>query len=182
MRFHPRTIACVSLFAVAPLVGCGGKQTMASKSAAAYTEAQKKGLKAAAGGEHGGHVAESGAAEAPHSEMAGMDHSKMSGMDHSNMPGMDHSTMDHSKMSGMDHSKMPQMDHSKMDHKNMPPMQHDMSAMEHGAMQHAPSAPPPDIRLGAPTTNAEIAQTRPAATLRQDEFDAPPPRDKEERP
>lgn len=174
MRFHPRTIACVSLLAVAPLVACGGRQTMASKSAAAYAEAQKKGLKVAPGDEHGGHAAESGAAEAPHSEMAGMDHSKMSGMDHSNMPGMDHSTMDHSKMPGMDHSKM--------DHKNMPPMQHDMSAMQHGAMQHAPSVPPPDIRLGAPTTNAEIAQTRPAATLRQDEFDAPPPRDKEERP
>jgi hypothetical protein len=65
-----------------------------------------------------------------------------------------------------------------MDHANVPPAQHDMSAMKHGAS----SPPPPDVRLGAPTTNAEIAQTRPAATLRPDEFDAPPPRDKEQRP
>ena len=173
MRSHPRTIAFVSLLAVVNLVACGGRQTMASKSAAAYAEAQKKGQKIAAGGEHGGHAVESGAAEAPaaHADMAGMDHSKMSGIDHSKMPGMDHS-----KTPGVDHSKM-----AGMEHQDTPSMQHDMPAMDHGAMKHSTSAPPPDVRLGAPTTNAEIAQTRPADTLRRDEFDAPPPHDKEKR-
>ena len=84
----------------------------------------------------------------------------------------------------MGHSKMPAMNHSQMagmQHKNMQPVPHDMSTMEHGAMKHGLSAPPPDVRLGAPATNAEIVQTRPADTLRQDEFDAPPQRGKEER-
>ena len=37
--------------------------------------------------------------------------------------------------------------------------------------QSSPGAP--DIALKAPTTNAEIARTQPAATLRMDDFDAP---------
>ena len=145
MKHHVRTLACgAALLAIA----CGGKQTMASKSAAAYDEAQKKGTPIAAG-EHGGHsvphaaeddaAGDAAAPERDHGATAGMDHSKM---DHAKM---DHSQMDHSKMTaaehaqmaGMDHSKM---DHSKMDHSKMPGMQHAASgaAGHHmAAMDHA---------------------------------------------
>jgi hypothetical protein len=51
-------------------------------------------------------------------------------------------------MAGMDHSAMP--------------------GMQHGARALPPQPPPP-------VTNAAIARTQPAATLRADEFDAPAP-------
>ena len=44
------------LFAIV-LAGCGGRESVASKSAAAYREAQAKGLPAGGGHEHGGHPA-----------------------------------------------------------------------------------------------------------------------------
>ena len=119
------------------VASCGGKQTVASKSAEAFREAQKKGI--AVGGEaHGGH-----AAGEEHATMTGMDQSTMTAMDHATMTGTDHSTMtgmDHSKMAGMDHSKMPVMDHSKMsgmDHTKMAGADHSkMTGMDHSQMQH----------------------------------------------
>lgn len=133
------------------VASCGGKQTVASKSAEAFREAQKKGI--AVGGEaHGGHAAgeehatmtgmdHSTMTGTDHSTMTGMDHSKMAGMDHSTMPGMDHSKMpgmDHSRMSGMDHTKMAGADHSKMtgmDHSQMQHGQQPMAGMDHSQMQ-----------------------------------------------
>src|SRR2546430_169408 len=89
-----RTFACGALIAVAAVfAACRGKPSMASRSAAAYAEAQKKGIPVTAG-EHGGHAAEEATPSAS-------DHSGMEGMNHATMTGMDHSTM-----SGMDHSKM----------------------------------------------------------------------------
>jgi hypothetical protein len=44
------------LFAIA-LAGCGGRESVASKSAAAYREAQAKGVPVGGGHEHGGHEA-----------------------------------------------------------------------------------------------------------------------------
>ena len=224
MKHHVRTLTrVVALIAAIGVAGCGGKQTMASKSAAAFDEAKKKGIPIAAG-EHGGHSAEPGtkhagvATDTGHSTMT-MNHSTMTGMDHGAMPGMDHSQMphaDHAKMDGMDHSGMAGMDHSKMDHSNMPGMQHgssgagahemagmdhskmpgmqhgspgsgghDRAAMGHAAMpgmdhskmagmQHGSSTTAPLV-IAPPTTNAAIAQTQPAATLRADDFDAPAP-------
>lgn len=218
MKHHIRTLACgAALLAAIAVIACGGKQTMASKSAAAYDEAKKKGIPIVSG-EHGGHSAE-GAAEPPasdaatgtdHATMPEMDHGAMAGMDHSKMTGMDHATMegmDHSKMAGMTHgsSAAGSPDMAGMDHSKMPGMQpgasgaaaHDMSGMDHSAMpgmtqgsmtgmQHSgsmagmpgmqhgsPTAEP--IVIAPPTSNAAIAQTRPAATLRADEFDAPAP-------
>jgi len=205
MKHHIRTLACgAALLAAITVVACGGKQTMASKSASAYDEAKKKGIPSEAG-EHGGHSAEpagaatTGAETAP---MAGMDHSAMASMNHSKIPGMKHATagsgahdmagMDHSSMAGMDHAKMPGMQHGAtaagsndmagMSHPAMPGMQHgSMPGMQHGGttgampgMQHGtqPSAP---IVIPPPTSNAAIARTQPAATLRPDEFDAPAP-------
>jgi hypothetical protein len=148
MKHHIRTLACgVALLAAiaVTLVACGGNETVASKSAAAYDEAKKKGIPIALG-EHGGHTAEgAGEQSADHAAMPGMDHPKMAGTDHS-------------AMAGMDHSKMPGMQHG--------------SSM--AGMQHGSSSTPPMV-IAAPTSNAAIAQTQPAATLRSDQFDAPAP-------
>ena len=168
MKHHVRTFACVVALLIA---GCGGKQTMASKSAAAFDAA-------------GGHV-EHAAAEPPavtamadeHATMPGTDHSTMPmpGVDHTKMPGMDHTKMarmDHTKMARMDHTKMAGMDHTKMpamDHSTMAGMDHStMPGMQHGASTKASAviAPP-------------ITHTQPGA-LRPDEFDAPAPSSVEE--
>ena len=104
---HPVRFTAFASLSLLLAVGCGGKQSVASKSAAAYQEALKKGVPIGEGS-HGGHVA------SEKSGMAGMDHSKMKqggGMD--GMAGMDHSKMKQgSGMSGM--SGMEGRDHSKM--------------------------------------------------------------------
>ena len=154
-----RRFAAGSSIAVALLLfvtACGGKDTVASKSAAAFRDAQKKGIPV--GGEaHGGHTAggDHGAAtdsSGDHATMTGMDHStmtastgSMAGMDHNNMPGMQSGQpmagMDHSKMNpgqsmaGMDHSKMqPGQSMAGMDHSKMQPGQ-SMAGMDHSKMQ-----------------------------------------------
>jgi uncharacterized protein involved in copper resistance len=156
MKHHIRTLACGAvLFAALAVIACGGRQTTASKSAAAYDEAKQKGIPIAAG-EHGGHSAEAAAEPAAaatptatnHAAMPGMDHSTMAGTDHAKMPGMQHGasgsgghTMDHSAMAGMDHSKMPGMQHGAsnsgghtMDHSAMAGMDHSrMPGMQQGA-------------------------------------------------
>lgn len=193
MKDHVCTFACAAALVAGmamTLIACGGRQTMASKSAAAYDEAKKKGLPIQAG-EHGGHSNEAtpgqsaadAATEAGHGAMPGMDHGAMAGVDkpqittgeHGQMAGMDHSTMagmDHSKMAGMQHDSSAAGAHNMagMDHSAMPGMAHrSMPGMQHGST----AAPAPVIE--PLTTNAAIARTQPAATLRADEFDAPAP-------
>ena len=168
------------------IVACGGKQTMASKSAAAYDEARKKGLPVSAG-EHGGHEAGTAAEPASPASAAASEHGSMPGMDHSGMPGMRDSGgnksqhemagMDHSSMAGMDHAQMSGMQHGSAGQPHdMGAMQHgSMAGMQHGSMtnmQHGSAAP---LAIAPPTSNSAIAQTQPASTLRQDEFDAPAP-------
>jgi uncharacterized protein involved in copper resistance len=190
MRHHARTLTCgAALLASIIVAACRGRETMASKSAAAYDEAKKRGIPIAAG-EHGGHSAEGAAGQAAaatsteHASMPGMDHAAMPAMDRSAMPGMKHGAHD---MAGMDHSKMPAMKHGAqgmagMDHSAMPEMTHgSMSGMQHGGsmaampgMQHGSQTAAP-IVVAPPTSNAAIARTQPAATLRGDEFDAPAP-------
>jgi hypothetical protein len=180
MKDHIRTLACgTALLAAIGVVACGGKQTMASKSAAAYDEARKKGIPIEAG-EHGGHTAEPEGAATTSAEtapMPGMDHSAMAGMDHSKMPGMQHGASGSAghEMAGMDHSKMPgmkrdtagsgahdmaSMDQSAMagmDHSKMPGMQHgsaaggthDMAGMNHSAMPGMEHGSMPGIQHGA---------------------------------
>jgi len=214
MKHHIRTLACGAvLLAAIVMIACGGKETMASKSAAAYDEAKKKGIPIEAG-EHGGHSNETDA-PADHAAMPEMDHSQMPGMKHGDatsgaqaMAAMDHSAMaqmDHSMpgmkhgatsathdMAGMDHSRMPGMQHSStaagahdmagMNHSAMPGMEHGSTpTMQHGGtmaampgMQHGSPAAAP-ITIPPPASNAAIAQTQPAATLRPDQFDAPAP-------
>jgi len=164
MKHHIRALTCgLGLLAVA---ACGGKQTMASKSAAAFDEARRKGVTIAAG-EHGGHsgLPPAAATEKDHAAMPGMDHSTMTGMDHGAMPAMDHSKMDHSRMPGMDHSPM---NHTQMDHSRMTGMDHsNMAGMHHASPPTAPRV------IAPPTSTTAISQAQPAATLRPDDFDAP---------
>jgi hypothetical protein len=145
---HPLyPLACgVALVAAMAAGACGGNQTTASKSAAAYDEATKKGVPIES--EHGGHSAEPPAAAAATpaaAAMPAMDHSAMPGMDASQMPGLQHSpaaTGAHG-MAGMDHAAMP-------------------------GMQHGPPA-----AIEAPASNTSLSETQPAVTLRPDAFDAP---------
>lgn len=179
MKRSTRALACTSLVAVLAVLvasaGCGGKQSMASKSAAAYAEAKKKGLPIS-GGEHEGHAATTADGEG-HAAMEAMDHAAMEGVDHSKMAGMNHSKMpgiDHSKMAGMDHSKMPEMDHSKMagmDHSKMTGMDHaNMPGMQHGASSASVA-----VVTEAPRSSSEVARIVPGETLRSDPFDTPAP-------
>jgi uncharacterized protein involved in copper resistance len=178
---------CVSLLASAiTLTACGGKETMASKSAVAYRQAQANGTPVTGGHEHGGHAAASTADTPATIGMSDMDHATMTGMDHSTMTGTDHSTMagmDHSKTTAADHSGMAGMDHSKMtaaDHSGMAGMDHStaadhsgMTGMDHSAMQHGAPSAPAAVVTSAPRSSAEMARIDPAATLRPDAFDAP---------
>lgn len=77
-------------------------------------------------------------------------------------------SMDHGAMAGMDHAAMPG------DASDAPA--HDMAGMSHASMpgmQHG--APSAAVEPAPPVTNASIAATQPAATLRTDAFDAPAP-------
>ena len=145
MKATQTTLLILSLLLAA---ACGGKSSIASKSAAAYRNALTKGIPVGEGG-HGGHQA-----EADHSQMAGMDHAKMAGMDHSKM-----ADMDHTKMAGMDHANMPGMQHGGS-----------MAGMQHGGMT---MQAPPNVDLSAPASNAAIRRLSPSSTLRADDFDAP---------
>lgn len=97
-RTWPAAAFAGGLAAFVALAGCGKEPSVASRSAAAFREAQKTG-ETPGGGAHGhgaltpggehempGSAPESGSA-AGHSGMAmeGMDHSKMKGMEHSGM-------------------------------------------------------------------------------------------------
>ena len=184
-RTWPAAAFAGGLAAFVALAGCGKEPSVASRSAAAFREAQKTG-ETPGGGAHGhgaltpggehempGSAPESGSA-AGHSGMAmeGMDHSKMKGMEHSGMAmeGMDHAKMkgmDHSGMAmkGMDHSKMGGMDPSKMenmDHSKMKGMEHSGMAMESMDTSAEPKA-------------VSASSGQPAMTLRPDALDAPAP-------
>jgi Heavy metal binding domain len=179
-RRWPAAAMAGGLIALAALVGCKGEPSVASRSAAAFREAQKKGetfegaahghgaMTPGGGQEMPGTAPESGGA-AGHSGMAmeGMDHSGMAmggkdqsgkaeGMDHSKMGrgGMDHSGM---TMGGKDQSGQAEgMDHSKMGQGGM-----DHSGMTMGGMDPAEPAP------------IAASPGQPAATLRPDSLDAP---------
>lgn len=150
------------------LAACGGKQSMASKSAAAFREAQAKGTPA---GEpsHGGH-----AATPDGSLTTSTDHAEMSEMEHAATPDMDHSTMEgmgHAQP-GMQHERAPHGQHGQKTPSGTSP-----TPMEHGTMQHG-------MRHGETTSHAEgITEVRQveahpgqeASTLEPDSLDAPAP-------
>ena len=128
----------IVLIALLFFAACGGKETVASKSAAAFREAQQKGTAVGTDG-HGDHQHPgSSAASAADTTMTAMDHSTMTGMDHSTMTGMDDSTMTGGpSMAGMDHSKMHPSGQSMagMDHSKMQSSTQSMAGMDHSKMQ-----------------------------------------------
>ncbi len=169
---HPiRRSAVESVTAVALLLlvaACGGKQTVAVKSAEAFRDAQQKGVPVG-GDSHGGHSAGGAAgtttdSAGDHATMTGMDHSTMAETNQAGMAGMDHSKMQQGQqpMAGMDHSKTQrgQQPMAGMNHGSMP-------GMEHGAETVG------SVVMSAPTTSGEIKGISPAATLHLDDFDAP---------
>src|SRR5437879_5498874 len=133
MKDHGCTFACapalVTAMAIA-LIACGGRQTMASKSAAAYDEAKRKGIPIEAG-EHGGHSTNATPEETARVTDAG--HASMPGMDDSTIPGVDRSRMtaakQHSPKAGMNPSTMPGMQHG-----SSGPATHEMAGMDHSPM------------------------------------------------
>ncbi len=107
MNSHSRTIVCAASLLI--LAACGGKDSVASKSAAAYREAQAKGIPVG-----GGHTQHESAATAT---SAATDHSAHGTMDHSaHTATTDHSahraTTDHSAHAAATDS----VDHAAMGH------------------------------------------------------------------
>ena len=216
-RYLGMNIMRAMLLAVALVAAaCGGEKSVASKSAAAYREAQAKGIPVGGGHEHGGHAATETTASADHSAHGAtatggaMDHSAHgTGADaHAGHGTARGATIDHGAHTAtggaMDHAQhgstgrttagheahgattgsAARDQHAGMQHATPtaaadPHAQHRQPAAPtthaaHGAMQQQPAGAP-SVVLKAPTTNAEIARTQPASTLRSDDFDAPAP-------
>jgi hypothetical protein len=164
-------LAAASLIALAFVgVACGRQETTASRSAAAYDEAQRKGTPLDKGAGHGGHAvpagekqaeavpadshAQHGAPAASSNAATHSDHSRMPGMDHRPKPGSGGhgphvaTGVQDSDKAGMQHSKPAATDHAAMGHGTPPP-------------------PSPE----AAVASAQAGQ--PAATLKADDIDAP---------
>ena len=184
-----RNVSCAAVsVAIVLAAACGGKQSMASKSAQAYRDAVARGIPVAAGG-HGGHMATQTDGS---SGMAGMDMTQndrsgepaaVANADQSNMAGMN--------MKGKDRSNMAGMDMKGTDRSNMAGMQHggeQMGGM--GRMNMAGNIPPGGLWGGltpkqrgaaggatamsaAPGTSGELSQR--SSTLSADPQDAPSP-------
>jgi len=181
-----RDLDVASLVALAfVLVACGGHETTASRSAAAYDEAQRKGTPVEKSAAHGGHAAPatekqaSTSAADPHAE-----HRVSAPSTNSNPAGMHHvhAASKHPPTAGMDHSRMAGEDHGQkagsgsheqhapagVGHPELPGHSNPADA-DHAAMGHGAPMPPP-----VPEPSAASAQPgQPAATLRADEIDAP---------
>ena len=203
MNHKERALASLAVALAFLLAACGGRDSVASRSAAAYDEAKRTGTPAGGGHEHGGHAVTGTADHDEVADMPGMDHSQMqggtmTGMDHSKMQsgamsGMDHSRMQSGSMAGMDHSKMQSgamsgMDHSQMQSGSMAGMDHSkaqsggMAGMDHSKARSGSMAEMDhsQMRHGAaptpplpPSSTGEASRIRPEGTLMQDPFDAP---------
>jgi hypothetical protein len=139
------TAAALAVVAIL-FAGCGGEDSVASRSAKAYDEAKRKGTPVGGGHDHADHKATPAASStSDHSAHAGMDHSSNAGgaphhegMTHGAGAG-DHSAMGH-EATAVDHSAMGHAaagDHSAMGHEATAV---DHSAMGHGATQSGHSA------------------------------------------
>jgi hypothetical protein len=193
MKQHLRTFACGSVVALAMVLGaCTERETMASKSAQAYRQAQAKGVAPTSESGHGHDTAKAGYTTAAPDHSAhgahgaatntAMDHGAHGAPDHaahgaSNERGSSHTAHaaqdDNSDHAAMQHTS-PSTATTRADHSTAQAggeaTQH--GAMQHGAMQHgAPQAMP--LRIAVPSSSSEMAAVRPDATLRPDDFDAP---------
>ena len=124
----------VPMIAILVLAACGARETMASRSAAAYRDAQAKGVTVSGGHEHGEDAlphTQGPAGTSTTGNHAGMDHSSTASAHHDGVhaaQATDHAAMDHGTM---DHGTM---DHRTMDHAAMSPSDHVMSG---GAGAHS---------------------------------------------
>jgi hypothetical protein len=149
--------------ALGMVVACGGEQSVASKSAAAYREAKAKGIPVGGGHEHGGHEAATATAGT-----AAMDHSAHgTGADphagHDMTAGGTAEHAGHGTMSATDHAAM---GHAAMGH-DTPTGAHaqhgaaaaSVSRDPHAGMQHGSTSG---------TTDAHAEHRQPAATAQAD--------------
>ena len=161
----------IAAAAVTIALGCGGKETVASKSAAAYRDAVARGIPVKAGG-HGGHEnqqsheampgmeqSQPASATAPETHaMAGMNHAEMGHTSGNSMPGM--AAMDHSKAQHGTSAGMAGMDHSRMQRGSsgsMSTMQTSgMANMDHSQMQHGSSESMAGMQHGATSGMANM--------------------------
>ncbi len=162
MKQQPRTFACGSVVALAILLAaCGGKETMASKSAAAYREAQAKGTPVGGGDGHGrDHAAASDAAVQDHSAHG------MTTETADPRAGMNHGTMANAPSNAHTGHAAAASPDAHAAHGVPAPAQSDAHA------QHATAIPAP-IQVDAPSSSSAMAAVRPATTLSPDDFDAP---------
>lgn len=161
-RASTRTLAGGVLPLVAMIAGCGGKETTASRSAAAYDEAQRKGV-AVGGAAHGAQPSPETTATA----MPGVDHSATGAKAHD-----PHAGMDHSGMAGMQARSQPRTDpHAGMDHSKMSGMKPSVGGMDQSKASHGMPNPPPSPE----PESASARPGQPAATLHPDPVDQPAP-------
>src|SRR2546428_4465765 len=165
-----RSLAIAAVFAIVALAaGCGGDHTTASKSAAAFDAAVKKGVIPATGEAHGGH-GKAANAERPHGASDSNDGSSMAGMDHSRMPGMGTApgarpaARAGSGMAGMDHSRMPGMG-TTPGARPAARAGSSMAGMDHSRMPGMGAAPGARPAAGAGSSMAEPTGRRHGAVL-----------------
>ena len=190
MNILRATLLATALVAAA----CGGEPSVASKSAAAWREAQAKGTPVAGGHEHGGHAATETTASADHSAH-GTTASSGVATDHSaHGPGAASTHAGHTATPGTaaSHDQHAGMQHTTPSAAANPHAQHgtptataQMDHRQHGAAQ-TPAATGASAHAGhtatatpavapVPRSNADMQRVQPAATLRGDAFDAPSP-------
>jgi len=203
-----RKVSSLALIGFVPLVtlaaGCGGNETTASKSAAAFDAAKEKGMSPGAGQAHGGH-GQAGEPEGSPTATLGSGASNMGGMDHAGMPGMQGGSGARppagagSSMAGMNHSKVPGTrggsaarpagagsSMAGMGHSRMPGMGTTSGARPAPAgagssmagMDHSTMAQRPGATAAPPLPDRPVAVAtpgQPAATLRPDDVDSPVP-------
>ena len=201
MRRYPSMRIMLLLVGMLVAAACGREQSVASKSAAAYRDAQAKGTPVAGGHDHGSHGATKTSTAVDHSAHAGMDHgahgaAASTAVDHSAHGG----ATAHASHGGASSSANAHAGHSAA---SSPRAAAHAGHAGHSATQHAAPSAHADPHAGhatpaaaaqmdhsrhgataatpapalapPPRSNAEMQRIQPAATLRGDAFDAPAP-------
>ena len=173
------TAAAAGVLALAMLIGCGDEPSVASKSAAAFQEAQKAGKTfEGAGHDHGaGH----GAAEPAPAQGGEHHHGTAPEADHSAMghggghPAQEHATAQHgghaAPSAGHEHAGHSQPASQGHEGHNAPATQ--PAAPGHGHAAAQPAAPGQDHSGHAPSSPVAELPAEPASILRPDTLDAP---------
>ncbi|HEY0157892.1 MAG TPA: heavy metal-binding domain-containing protein [Thermoanaerobaculia bacterium] len=177
MKRYPGMSIMRAMLLVLALVAaaCGGEKSVASKSAAAYREAQAKGIPVAGGHEHGGHAATETTATADHSAHGAtatggaMDHSAH-GTGADAHAGMNHGTTTSGAMDHSAHGGAATVDHAAMGHTTGATNAHaghgttsGTTATDHAAMGHGTSRSATAHAGHTPKTNAHAGHGATAA-------------------